>query len=700
MEAITIDYSLSNLNNILDKLDNIKITKDNKKIEYYELPCSFDIETSSFYQSTYVEEPKKVAILYAWVLTIKNYCLLGRTWEEYIQCQSRLVEYFNLYTERRLIIYVHNLSYEFQFFRKIFDWDSIFSLEERKPIKALTLDGIEYRCSYILSGYSLAKLTDQLTKHTIKKLVGDLDYKKIRTPLTPLTNKEKGYIYNDGLIVSYYIEELIETYGSITKLPLTKTGFVRRYCRDNCLYVNNSHKKDTDKYHKYRKLMKALSLDVDTFNQLQRAFQGGFTHANALYSNEIMYNVGSFDETSAYPYQMCAKQFPMTPPFTINKLNDKRFNYAIKKYCCLFEAKFINIKAKVLYENYISKSKCYSLSTYVENNGRIVQAKELSITLTEQDYLIIKELYSWENIEIKNFKYFGKAYLPTDLVKSILKLYNDKTKLKGVVGKEIEYLNSKEQINSVYGMSVTNPCREEIIYNEEWSKSEPNIKELLESHNKSIKRFLYYAWGIWVTAYNRKDLFDCINEFKDDYIYSDTDSVKGINIEKHLDYINKHNKEVEENLKNAMEYHNLPFELTKPKTINGVEKPLGVWEYETTYSRFKTLGAKRYMVEENGNINITVSGVNKKFAVPYLIKKYKDKVFENFNNGLEIPAKYTGKNIHTYIDEERIGIVKDYLGKEYEYHELSGVHLEETSYNLSLTSAYVNYILGIQDKIL
>ena len=691
-----IIFNFTNMNKLLGNFNNIKVTKDSKKVNYLELPCSFDIETSSFYNSTRVEEPEKVAIMYAWILAIKDKFIIGRTWKEYIKCQEMLVNHFNLYVDNRLIIYVHNLSYEFQFFRKLFDWDNVFSLDERKPIKATTLDGIEYRCSYILSGYSLAKLTDQLTKHKIKKLVGDLDYSKVRTSKTKLFDNEIQYIINDGLIVTYYIDELIERYGSITKLPLTKTGFVRKYCRDKCMY-EGSHKNNTDKFKKYRELMKLLELDIDTFNQLQRAFAGGFTHANAFWSNETVYNVGSFDETSAYPFQMVAKKFPMSKPYKLEDLDDELFEYALDNYCCLFDCKFINIQSKVNYENYISKSKCYSLSTYVENNGRIVNANELSITLTEQDYFIIKKLYSWENVEITNFKYFVKDYLPKDLVMAILKLYKDKTELKGVVGKEVEYLNSKEQINSVYGMMVTNPCREEISYEDKWESIEPDIETALSKHNRSLKRFLYYPWGVWVTAYNRKDLFDCIEEFGDDYVYSDTDSVKGKNIEKHLEYIQNYNNKVTKLLVDVMKYHNLPISLTRPKTIKGIEKPLGIWEYETTYTRFKTLGAKRYMVEEDGKINITVSGVNKKHAVPYLVNKYKDEVFDNFNDGLEIPSDFTGKNIHTYIDDERRGIVKDYTGRVYKYCELSGVHLEATSYNLSLTDAYTRYLLGIRE---
>lgn len=690
MEVVTFNFI--NMNKMLNEFKDIKITKDNKHIEYYEIPCAFDIETSSFYN----EINEKTAILYAWIFTIKGKYIIGRNWIEFNNCLNILKSYFNININKRIIIYVHNLAYEFQFFRKRLEWETVFSLDDRKPIKALEMDGIEFRCSYILSGYSLEKLADQLTKHTIKKLVGNLDYKKIRTPNTKLTDKEYDYIINDGLIVTAYIEELIEQYGSITKLPLTKTGFVRRLCRDNCLY-EGSHKKNTDKYLKYREFIRGLTLDVKTFEQLQRAFAGGFTHANALWSNEIVHNVGSFDLSSAYPYQMVSKKFPMSKPFKMQHIDKKRFEYALKKYCCLFECEFINMNSKVLFENYISKSKCYKLENYVENNGRIVQAEKLCITVTEQDYDIIKRTYSWDNVKISNFTYFTKGYLPTDLVKTILKLYNDKTQLKGVIGKEVEYLNSKEQVNSVYGMMVTNPCRDEITYIDEWSKSEPNIEETLDKHNKSVKRFLYYPWGVWVTAYNRHDLWEAIFEFKEDYVYSDTDSIKGKNIENHLEFIYNYNSDVISKLENALKFHNIDISLTKPKTIKGIEKQLGVWEYEDNYSRFKTLGAKRYMVEHNNEISITVSGVNKKYAVPYLIKTYGDKIFENFSEDLEIPPKYTGKNIHTYIDDIRVGVVKDYKGKYYEYEELSSVHLEETGYNLSLADAYAKYLLGIRD---
>ena len=47
---------------------------------------------------------------------------------------------------------------------------------------------------------------------------------------------------------------------------------------------------------------------------------------------------------------------------------------------------------------------------------------------------------------------------------------------------EVEYLKSKEMINSVYGMTVTNPLRDEIIYNGlEWESNPPTQGRKLET---------------------------------------------------------------------------------------------------------------------------------------------------------------------------------------------------------------------------
>lgn len=635
-----------------------------------------------------------------------GYLVIGRTWEEFKILYDKIINIMNINLDNRLIVYVHNLSFEFQFMRKHFDWEKVFSLTERKPVQAITCDGIEFRCSYKLSGYSLAKLSDQLTKYKVKKDVGDLNYDLIRTPLTPLTDKEINYCVDDVLVVICYIQELIEREGNITKIPLTKTGFVRRYCRQKCLYEND------DKYHKkfkkYRKLMNSLTLTVDLYDQLKRAFAGGFTHASPLYAFDICTNVSSFDFTSSYPYVMISEKYPMTKFEKVTLHNSDERKYYIKNYCCLFDVEIWDIEPRVYYENYLSKSHCYEVTDYVVNNGRIVSASHLKTTITDVDFLIIKKFYKWKKIRYFNFHISERGYLPTDFIMAILDMYQKKTTLKDVPEKAIEYLKSKEDINSTFGMCVTDICRDDIQYNDMWSKLKPDKEKAISTYNKSVKRFLSYAWGVWITAYARLNLFTGIIECREDYLYADTDSIKILNAERHEEYFKRYNNMVIYKLQQAANYHGFDISLTSPKTIKGKVKQLGVWDSEGTYTRFKSLGAKRYIYEKDGKVTMTVAGLNKQNAVKYIQQRYGD-VFNVFNNNLYIPAKYidkvthetisgTGKQTHTYIDEPRNGVVEDYLGTPYEYYELSSIHLEGAEYDFSIAQDYIDYVLGVKQE--
>lgn len=639
---------------------------------------------------------EKRAFMYEWSFCIWGYVFIGRTWDEFKELYNKIVTHFELGLDRRIIVYVHNLSFEFQFIRHRFEWDRIFALDKRKPVQAVTIDGIEFRCSYLLSGYSLAKLAEQLSTYKVEKLVGELDYSVIRNSLTPLNEKELQYCINDVLIVVAYIQELIEREGDITKLPLTKTGFVRKYCRDMCMY-DGSHKKNAKKYNDYRKIMKALTMNTTIYGLLQEAFGGGFTHGNPNYVGQTIHNVDSFDFCSAYPAVMISEQFPMSKAIKYSPKNADDFKRCLKDYCCLFRIEVENIKSVYNFDHYISASHCRDLVNATESNGRVVKADHLCMTVTEQDYRIIEYTYSWDNIKISDFYYFIKDYLPKNFILAILKLYNDKTMLKDVVGKEVEYLVSKENLNSCYGMCVTDPCRDEIIYFNEWSSESPNVEECIKSYNKSVKRFLYYPWGIWVTAYNRMNLWSGILEFKEDYLYSDTDSLKVLNMSRHLDYIENYNELILRKLHKCFDYYDIDYNLATPTTIKGKTKTLGIWEHDKHYERFKYLGAKRYMTDSDNKISITVSGVNKKVATPYLIKTYGKNVFRKFDNNLYIPAEFTGKLTHTYLDTEFSGVVTDLYGNTAPYHEYSATHLEGADYSLSMSAKFIDFLAGIRE---
>ena len=55
-----------------------------------------------------------------------------------------------------IVIFVHNLSYEFQFIKDFFEWTNIVATSNRKIISAET-DRLVFRCSYCLSNLSLER---------------------------------------------------------------------------------------------------------------------------------------------------------------------------------------------------------------------------------------------------------------------------------------------------------------------------------------------------------------------------------------------------------------------------------------------------------------------------------------------------------------------------------------------------------------
>lgn len=689
----------TNFTEFIDRIKEMKLSKSyqrKKKGGYYvyNVPCAFDIETSSFY----VEGNKQVC-MYIWQFCFNGVVVVGRTWNDFLRLLSLLQDTFSLSYEMRLYVYVHNLSYEFQFIRKWLEWEEIFAVELRKPIKALCSYGIEFRDSLILSGYSLEMTAKQLHTYHVKKKVGLLDYSKIRTSKTPLTHDEILYCIYDVIVVSAYIEEQIEEYGKITRIPLTNTGRVRNYCREKCFYgfSKDNEAREYNRY-SYMDLMKRLQLTPEEYKMWKESFQGGFTHANCSHVGETLHHIGSFDFTSSYPYVMLSEKFPMGKGFRVDIKTVDDFAKYKDKFIMLFYVKMVNVSPRLIADNPISYSRCMKCVNPVLNNGRVVFADEIVIACNDIDLGVYVNFYNIKHIEISNCYCYAKDYLPRNFILSILKLYNDKTKLKGVPGKEREYMHSKSMLNSCYGMCVTDIVRDESIYSDEWETKPANIEEAIEHYNNSRNRFLFYPWGCLVTSYARRNLFTAISECGEDYCYSDTDSVKTEHSERHKEYFEHYNEEVVQKLKATSEHYKIPFEYFKPKTIKGVEKVIGVWDYEGEYDTFKTLGAKRYIYRKGGELVSTVAGVSKTGLTKYLVDTYNDddeKIFENFTNLLHIPEDYTGKLVHTYIDNEMKGTITDYKGNIDTYYEKSGVHLSKTDYLLSMSQLFIDFLKGV-----
>ena len=680
--------------NIIDKKLNsanfITTTSKRKKVKYLDLSLSFDTETTSTYTTN--EPREKFAYMYVWQFGIDGYYCYGRTWSEFLQLCKHLQKTLDLNERRRLIIFIHNLSFEFQFFRKYFKWVSVFATSSRNPVKALTSFGIEFRDSLILSGYKLENVAKNLTAHNIPKMVGDLDYSLIRTKDTTFTQKELGYMLNDVRVLVAYIDEQRELYGDITKIPLTNTGRVRRYVRKECFKDKN-----------YNAKMRSLRIkDANEYSTLKHAFAGGFTHANPNHVGKVYKNVASFDFTSSYPTVMIAEKYPCSSAVPQKWRGWERFNEINEKALQIFTVEFWNIETSVYFDNYISKNKCLDIKGEIENNGRIFSADYLKITITSVDWSIIKQVYHWDKIKITNQLAYYKDYLPKPIIQSILHFYKSKTTLKEVKGKEAEYLHAKGMLNSVYGMSVTDIVHEEQIYNsDKWTTEDPNIEDQIKHYNNSYNRFLYYPWGVFVTSYGRANLWNGILHFKDDYLYSDTDSIKAINYKKHLPYIKQYNHDIVKKLEKCLDHYGIDKKELSPLDIDGNKHTLGVWDFEEVYKRFKTLGAKRYIIEnQDGELKITIAGLPKEKGRDYLLKisdNNMTNVFNNFTNKMQVPKDASGKLTAYYDDDEKECIIKDFQGHYTKVKSLSSVHLSKASFEMSMSEKYIKLLEQLEN---
>lgn len=270
---------------------------------------TFDIETTSYiildgkqYEPIkYLDFDKKTqekcqfqAFMYIWQFGINETVYYGRTWQEFVSFLEKL-EYYTKNSKK--ICFVHNLSFEFEFMRNCLKFKDVYARKSRKVMKCTLQDfNIEFRCTLFMSNLALKKLP-QVYNLPVEKLVGDLDYNIIRHNKTKLNKKELKYCENDCLVVYEYIKRELEKYKKIKKIPLTYTGHVRKELK-NKIFMNFKYK---------HKVKKSINIDGHFFDLMQRSFSGGYTHANYVYADEIIKEVDSFDETSAYPYVMVTR---------------------------------------------------------------------------------------------------------------------------------------------------------------------------------------------------------------------------------------------------------------------------------------------------------------------------------------------------------------------------------------------------------
>ena len=622
----------------------------NNNRKYKNLFCAFDIETTNDYSINQ-------AFMYIWQFQIEEYTIIGRTWSEFLTFIERISDKLNI--DEYLMVYVHNLSFEFSFLKGIYQFasDEVFCTDMRKVLKCEMMEHIEFRCSYYLTNMGLHAFTVKMG--VTEKLSGeDFNYKKIRYPWSELTEQELQYCIVDvkALVEALKVYFSIE-HDNFYTIPFTSTGFVRRDVKAAMRHFNKHE-------------LNEMIADYEVFMILREAFRGGNTHANRYYSNEIIENVSSYDRVSSYPDVQINELFPMSPWIKEENIDAERAIRKIYKHkrACLMRVGFKNIRLRDAMDGcpYIPKHKCRNLGRHDNDNGRILDADYLEISLTDIDFKIIINTYKYDAIIFFDFYHCRYGRLPKPMREVVQKYYQEKTELKNVAGQELYYHMAKAKLNSIYGMCTMSPVKQSILYiDDNFEEQHEPERELLEKHNK--RAFLSYAWGVWTTALAREQLQIAIEKCGDNFVYCDTDSVKFIddgNIS--FDDYNKSRKT--DSINNG-----------GVATDNkGRTYYLGLYENDGTYKQFITMGAKKYgYVDQEDKTHITIAGCNKSKGAAEL------KTLDNFKEGFTFYD--AGGTESIYNDNPEI---KQITREGHDLEITSNVLIRDSTYTLGLTGDY------------
>lgn len=434
----------------------------------------------------------------------------------------------------------------------------------------------------------------------------------------------------------------------------------------------------------------------------------------------LVKDIGQKDEISAYPAALLLFDYP-TKFYDLKPYTQDEFNYYMNntnKWALLIEVTWKDIKIKnpkATPVPYISVSKCQKLEFHSSekkkkalevDNGRVISAAVLSTICTEIDYQIISKQYKWKEEKILRVKVAKKKPIPKELKEQILDFYMKKTSLKQdelspTFDADIayNYARSKEMLNGIYGMHVTNPIKHDYLVNNTneylllddgtevpphciYQDNSKSDEEILADYYTNYSSFLSYQVGIWVTSYARMMLEEgidaCYNKAtgRNDLIYCDTDSCK---------YINK-------------ELHEAAFKAINDKRIalcnqrgayidyEGKRWYLGLFDAEPDALAFKTFGAKKYMYAykkgDDIDFKITISGVPKAAGKACIKEAIKNDRLKSF---LDVKKGFIFHGIKTTSCYNELDCLQCYEVEGKKVYYSSNIAMYPNSYTLGLT---------------
>ena len=651
-----------------------------KKEKIILIGAAFDIETTSYFSEQYEEN---LACMYIWQFGLGDLTIIGRYWSQF----QKFIEDLNTWAEKldgTLLILDHNFSFEFSFIKGLFDWSidestgypAIFAKSPRNILYA-RYKNIEFRDTLALTDMGLARLPKNYGL-SVNKLVGDLDYDLYRHNETPLTKQELAYCINDvRVLVDFFDKYIVPNYlDHELKIPLTSTGEVRVDIKNNFGEMTKEEKKEM------RNRLRNAQPNREIY-EIFRAwlFRGGFVHANIEACNQLfeLGDSASMDLKSAHPTHMLLDKLP----WKFYRRNMSKWDEVYKsakqgKTAFFGSFTFYNIRCKTSHA-LESKNKIVEMENPTFENGRLVYANMIKVYLTELDFWNYEDLYIWDKMELNCLYEAEKKPLPDYLRKTVLKYFEKKETLERDTP---DYNSAKRRLNSTFGCCATSLPERSFIYHPDLKDFEPSRD--IKDYNELIKGlYLLPQWAIWIAAGTRRDIIRSVvacgeHGNGEDSFYQDTDSNKVNNYSKHKKWFDKFNKERMKAVE-KMETYNFNKDHFKY---------LGTFQKEYDIEKAKFLGCKRYIVQHDGEVQVTIAGMTKRSLENYC-EKNKLNIWDEFKDELVLSPEWSMKKTSVYCDVSFDDVLKDYQGKELAIHEESCCAIVPIPFTMNVEEAFL-----------
>lgn len=277
-------------------------------------------------------------------------------------------------------------------------------------------------------------------------------------------------------------------------------------------------------------------------------YRGGLCF-NAFPMLRLTENIIHLDRTSAYPAVLLLEKFPMGAWEVVQNNDYKNIDLNNYSYFGCFKLKYrFNVKYKHLLVNY---------ELDIDND-------EAELWLTDVDINILSKYLYIDKLECTFLQQCKKDYLPEYFIKYVYEAYIEKVKAKKDGRYPFILAQRKRELNSIYGNLI--------------------IDTDSMSEYKNLPKQTRPEWGIWCTAYERRDLVDLASKVEK-AVYGDTDSIFCTNSNITTKAVNKYNDTIHKQIKNLCDIYNWDFKLLKD---------LGSFKVEHLIKDFTAITTKQY----------------------------------------------------------------------------------------------------------